>query len=106
MHTGQQNHPCKACGRPCVLHADNRVIDEEQRTLVERLLCENISLHGMCRAVGVSIRWLIGCMTARFAALPDHLHGRPVAAPRDGRIGRLEVEADERWSFVAKKAHK
>jgi insertion element IS1 protein InsB len=29
---------------------------EEQRTLVERLLGEKISLHGMCRAVGVSLR--------------------------------------------------
>jgi hypothetical protein len=33
------------------------VIAEEQRTLVERLLRENISLPGICRAVGVSIRW-------------------------------------------------
>src|SRR3989442_286648 len=31
MHTGQQNHQCKACGRQCVLHADNRVIGDEQR---------------------------------------------------------------------------
>jgi hypothetical protein len=29
------------------------VMSEEQRTLVERLLCEKISLHGICRAVGV-----------------------------------------------------
>jgi hypothetical protein len=36
------------------------VIGEEQRTLVERLLREKISLHGICRAVGVSIRWLMG----------------------------------------------
>jgi hypothetical protein len=34
-------------------------------------------------------------MAARFAALPDHLHMRPVAAPREVIIGRLEVEADE-----------
>jgi hypothetical protein len=47
MHTGQQNHQCKGCGRQCVLQADNRVIGEEQRTLVERLLHEKISLHGM-----------------------------------------------------------
>ena len=42
IHTGQQNHQCKACGRQFVLEADKRVIDEEQRTLVERLLCEKI----------------------------------------------------------------
>src|SRR6266446_10438488 len=82
IHTGQQNHQCKACGRQFVLHADNRVITEEQRTLVERLLCEKISLHGICRAVGVSIRWLINFIATSFATLPDHLHVRPVASPR------------------------
>jgi len=106
MHTGQQNHQCKACGRQFVLHADNRVIADEQRALVERLLCEKISLHGICRVVGVSIRWLMGFMTARFAALPDHLHVRPVASPRAVLIGRLEVKADEMWSFVKQKVNK
>ena len=89
-----------------VLQADNRVIGEDQRTLVERLLREKISLYGICRAVGVSIRWLMGFIVARFAALPDHLHVLPVAAPREVIIGRLEVEADEMWSFVKKKANK
>jgi insertion element IS1 protein InsB len=96
----------KACGRQFVLHADNRVMSEEQRTLVERLLCEKISLPGICRAVGVSIRWLMGFMVARFAALPDPLHVQPVASPREVIIGRLEVEADEMWSFVKQKANK
>jgi insertion element IS1 protein InsB len=106
IHTGQQNHQYKACGRQFVLHADNRVIEDEHRTLVERLRCEKISLHGICRAVGVRIRWLMGFLAARFAALPDHLHVRPVAAPRDVLIGRLEVEAGELWGFVTKKANK
>jgi IS1 transposase len=45
-------------------------------------------------------------MAVRFAALPAHLHALPVAAPREMIIGRLEVEADAMWSFVAKKANK
>ena len=106
LKTGQQNHQCKACGCPFVLHVDNRVISDEQRALVERLLCEKISLHGICRAVGVSIRWRMGFMATRFAALPDHLHVRPVAVSREVILGRLEVEADEMWSFVATKANK
>ena len=106
LQTGQQNHQCKTCGRQFVLQAAHRVMSEEQRTLVERLLCEKISLHGICRAVDVSIRWLMGFMVARFAALPDHLHVLPVAAPREVSMGRLEVEADEMWSFVRQKANK
>jgi insertion element IS1 protein InsB len=85
IHTGKQNHQCQACGRQFVLHADNRVIHEEQRALVERLLREKISLHGICRAVGVSIRWLMDFMVARFKALPDHLHVQPVAMDRQTR---------------------
>jgi insertion element IS1 protein InsB len=72
IRTGKQNHQCKACGRQFVLHADNRMVVEEQRTLVARLLREKISLHGICRAVGVGIRWLMDFMVARFEALPDH----------------------------------
>jgi insertion element IS1 protein InsB len=48
------------------------------------------------------MRFLVTC----FAALPDPLHVQPVASPRDVLIGRLEVEADEMWSFVKSKANK
>ena len=105
-HYGTQHHQCKPCGRQFVLDAANRGIAEEQRTVVERLLCEKISLHGICRAVGVSIRWLMRFIVTCFAALPDPLHVQPVAAPRDVILGRLEVEADEMWSFVKRKANK
>src|SRR5262245_20223040 len=74
IHTGKQHYRCKACGRQFVVHAENRLIDEEQRTLVERLLWEKSSLHGMCRAVGGSIRWLMDFMVACFDAAPEHLH--------------------------------
>jgi insertion element IS1 protein InsB len=106
IHTGKQNPQCKKCGRQFVLHAENRTIGADPRAMVERLLCEKISLHGICRAVGVSLRWLMDFIVARFVALPDHLHVLPVVTPREGIIGRLEVEADELWSFVAKKANK
>jgi hypothetical protein len=106
IHTGKQHHPCQACGRQCVLQADNRVMNEEQRILVERLRCENISLHGICRAVRVNIRWLMDFIVALFQALPDHLHVQPVASPGDVIMGRLEAEADEMWSFVKQKTNR
>jgi len=105
IHNGKQNHQCKDCGRQFVVDATKRVIDEEQRTLVERLLCEKISLHGICRAIGVSIRWLMDFMVACFAAVPEHLHVQPVASSGEVLLGCLEVEADELWSFVQKKAN-
>jgi hypothetical protein len=82
------------------------VLGDAQRTFVERLPCENISVHGMCRAVGVSIRWLMGFMSARLTALPEPLYAQPVASPRAVRLGRLEVAAAERGRFVKRQATK
>jgi insertion element IS1 protein InsB len=88
-----------------VVHADHRVIAGGQRPLVERLWLEKISLHGICRAVGVSSRWLMDAMITRLKALSDHLHMPPVPFPRDVIIGSLDVDADELWNFVKQKAN-
>jgi hypothetical protein len=104
IHNGQQNHRCKDCGRQFVLQAEYRVIDEGQRSLVEPLLLEKISLHGICRAIGVSIRWLMDFMVASFAAGPEHLHVQLPSRPGKGILRRLEAEVDELCSFVEKKA--
>jgi insertion element IS1 protein InsB len=106
MHSGKQHDQCKACGRQFVVSTEERIISSEQRTLVEHLLCERISLRGICRAVGVSLTWLLHFMVERFAACPDHLHAQLPVNPTDVVLRRLEAEADEMWSFVKKKAHK
>ena len=106
IHRGKQNHQCKACGRQFVASAEERIIADEQRTLIEHLLRERISLRGICRAVGVSLTWLLHFMVERFAACPDHLHVQLPVSPTDVVIRQLEAEADEMWSFVQKKANK
>jgi transposase-like protein len=106
IHSGKQNHQCKACGRQFAANTENRIIAHEQRTLIEHLLRERISLRGICRAVGVSLTWLLHLMVERFAACPDHLHVRQPVSPTAMVIRQLEAEADEMWSFVAKKANK
>jgi insertion element IS1 protein InsB len=106
IHTGKQNHRCKDCGRQFVLHPDNRVIDGGQRTLVERLLLEKISLHGICRAVRVSIRWLMDFMVTCFDAAPEHLHVQFPSRPGNVILRDVEAEADEMCGYVKKKAHK
>jgi insertion element IS1 protein InsB len=106
IHSGKQNHQCKACGRQFVASAEERLISDERRTLIEHLLRERISLRGICRAVGVSLTWLLHFMVERFAACPEHLHVRLPVSPTDVVIRQLEAEADELWSFVQKKAHK
>jgi insertion element IS1 protein InsB len=105
IHNGKQNHQSKACGHQFGVDATNRGIVEEQRTLVEHLLCEKISLHGICRAIGVSIRWLMDFIVARLAVVPEHLPVQPIAASHEVLIGCLTVEADELGTFVPKKAN-
>ncbi len=106
IHSGKQNYQCKACGRQFVASTEDRIISDEQRTVIEHLLRERISLRGICRAVGVSLTWLLHFMVERFTACPDHLHVELPGNPANVVIQRLETEADELWSFVGKKGNK
>jgi hypothetical protein len=81
--TGKQHHQCQACGRQCVASPEGHIISDEQGTLVEQLLRERISLRGICRAVGVSLPWLLHVMVACVAACPDHLHVQRPAGPTE-----------------------
>ena len=67
---------------------------------------ERISLRGICRAVGVKLKWLLGFLVQCVEALPDHLHVQPITGHGHVMLQRLEVEADEMASFVPRKAHK
>jgi insertion element IS1 protein InsB len=106
IHTGKQNHKCKDCGRAFVLVPENRVITEEQRALIERLLLERISRRGICRAIGVGLRWLLYFMADRFTAAPEHLYVQPTVGAQRVILHRLEAEVDELWSFVGTKANR
>jgi len=74
--------------------------------LIERLLLERISLRGICRAIGVGLRWLLYFMVERFTAAPDHLYVQPTAGTQRVILHRLEAEVDELWSFVGTKANR
>jgi insertion element IS1 protein InsB len=105
-HNGKQKHQCKVCPRQFVQCSEQYLISDETRALIERLLRERISLRGICRAVGVGLKWLLSFIIHCFEALPDHLHVQPITCNADIMIQRLEVEADEMSSFVQKKANK
>jgi insertion element IS1 protein InsB len=92
--------------RQFVASAEDHIVSDEERTVVEHLLRERILLRVICRAVGVSLTWLLHFMVERFASCPDHLHVQLTGDPTDVVIQRLEAEADEMWSFVGKKANK
>ena len=103
---GKQNHQCKACERQLSATAHDHLIADERRTRVEHLLRERIALREICRAVGVSLTWLLHCMVVCFPACPDALHVQLPTRPTAVVVSRLEAEAEEMWSFVQKKANK
>jgi insertion element IS1 protein InsB len=106
MHNGKQNHHCYHCGRQFVQCFEQYLISDDKRDLIERLLLERISLRGIGRAVGVTLKGLLGFLVQCFEALPDHLHVQLVTCTQDVIVQRLEVEADEMASLVKKKANK
>jgi insertion element IS1 protein InsB len=106
IHNGKQNHHYHDCGRQFVQCFEQYLISDDKRGLSERLLVERISLRGICRAVGVKLKWLLGFLVQCVEALPDHLYIQPITCHGHVMLRRLEVEADEVASFVQKKAHK
>jgi len=102
-HRGKQNHRCNACGRAFVMHPEPIIISTEKRELIKKLLLERIPLRGMCRTVGVSMKWLLEFIADTYKDLPDHLNVRLVENGKDVIIQTLESEVDERWSFVGSK---
>jgi insertion element IS1 protein InsB len=106
IHNGKQNHLCLDCGRQFVDCFEQYLVSDETRALIERLLLERLSLRGICRAVGVGLKWLLGFIVTCFEALPEHLNVQSITTHTDVMIQRLEVEADEMASFVQKKANK
>jgi insertion element IS1 protein InsB len=106
IHNGKQNHLCRDCGRQFVGYFEQYLVPDETRSLIARLLLERLSRRGMCRAVGVKLKWLLGFIVTCFEALPDHLNVQPVSCNHDVMMQRLEVETDEMASFVQNKANK
>ncbi len=70
IHNGKQKYLCKVCGRQFVENPQFRVISDETKALIDRLLLERLSLAGIARAVGVSERWLQSYVNQRYAEQP------------------------------------
>ncbi len=51
---GKQNHQCKACDRQFVAMAEDHLISDEQRTVIEHLLCEGCVASFGVKPIGVS----------------------------------------------------
>jgi len=106
IHNGKQNHQCKDCKREFVLNPTNITISSDKKGLIKRLLLERISLHGICRATGVSLTWLLQYIVKLYAQLPDDLNFVEINDNSSLIIYPYKNETDEMWSFVGDKDNK
>ena len=103
-HYGAQNHQCLACGRQFV--RKTATICPAQQALLAKLLLERVSLRGIARVLGIALTTLLRFTVGLYDQAPDDLN---VVLPTGPALVELlchEVEADELWSFVARKKDK
>jgi IS1 family transposase/transposase-like protein len=100
IHNGNQNHKCKACGRQFVEEPRQKLISEETKALINKLLLEKIPLAGIARVCDVSETWLQDYVNRKYEAIPQQVN---VSAKKKGK---LTIQCDEMWSFVGNKGNK
>ena len=77
IHNGKQNHKCKNCGRQFVKDPQNKVISQETKELIDKLLLEKLPLAGIARVADVSEPWLQGYVNQKYDAVPKRVQSRP-----------------------------
>lgn len=99
IHNGNQSFKCKQCDRQFVLNPKNKVIGEETKELIDKLLLEKLPLAGIARITGVSERWLQTYVNKLYTSISQQVEVWQ-------KKGRLTIQCDEMWSFVANKKNK
>ena len=82
-HHRKQNYQCLDCNRQFV--ASSRLISGATKELVKKLLLERIPLRGICRALKISLPWLLSFIVELYEQLPDDLNVEPVASTARSR---------------------
>lgn len=73
IHNGKQNFKCRACGRQFVQDPQNKIIDQDTKNLIDKLLLEKLPLAGIARVTGVSERWLQTYVNAKYKTVPQQV---------------------------------
>jgi transposase-like protein len=77
IHNGNQNFKCKDCSRQFVQNPTKKVIGQETRDLIDKLLLERLSLAGIARVTGVSEQWLQTYVNAKYSSVPKTVEAWP-----------------------------
>ena len=69
-HSGKSNHKCKACGRQFVDNPQQKLISQETKDLIDKLLLEKIPLAGIARVCDGSESWLQSYVNDVYESVP------------------------------------
>jgi len=73
IHNGKQRYLCKDCGRQFVLDPTKKLISEETKKRIDKLLLEKIPLAGIARAMEVSETWLQAYVNKKYEEVDKHV---------------------------------
>ncbi|MDV2998296.1 MAG: IS1 family transposase ISBeg2 [Chroococcidiopsis sp. SAG 2025] len=96
---GKQNYKCRECGRQFVEAPQWRMISEETKGIIDRLLLEKLPLAGIARALQISELWVQQYVNQKYKRVEREVQVRPKLK------SRLTVQMDELWSFVDDKGN-
>ena len=96
----KQNYKCRDCGQQFIENPQWRMISEETKGIIDRLLLEKLPLAGIARALQISELWLQQYVNQKYKQMKQEVIVRP--KPKS----RLRVQMDELWSFVDHKREK
>ena len=70
IHSGKPKFACKRCGRQFVEVSEQKLISAQTRATVDKMLLERVSLAGIVRVTGVSLRWLQYYVNRKYESQP------------------------------------
>ena len=100
IHNGKPCFRCKDCHRQFVVYPTQKRNSCQTKAVIDKLLLEKISLHGIVRVTSVSLSWLQNYVNKKYQRIEKKVQVCPK------RKCRLTIECDEMWSFVQSKKNK
>jgi IS1 family transposase/transposase-like protein len=100
IHNKKQKFKCKECNKQFVENPARPRIDDKTKQLIDRLLLERLSLLGISRVTGVSVKSIMKYIKHKYANIERKVKVLPK------QKGKLTVQIDELWSFVGNKGNK
>jgi len=101
----KRRYKCADCQKHITQRGRDWFVSDEQIVLINALLLERLSLRGICRVVGLCLRWLMSYIKKLYTDQSEGLYEQYRKSPNTDRHIAI-YELDEMWSYVGNKKNK